>query len=313
MTPLFVASDYFMDSATNAIGWCSRTHNFWRGCSAVSEGCSFCYAQDEGGHQITMNPNSPYTRLVTRSGDRWRWSGAVEPSGLAQWMAPFQTGKRWLAFADSMSDFFHEKISDQQVLFALQVIWRARAAVFQVVTKRAERMAEIMSRLQLVEGELQLAATPLEVGQRFVLPNLWLGVSVENQKRADERLPLLAATKAVVRFISAEPLLGPVDLTAHVGGFSWVIAGGESGPKFRPMDESWVLAIRDVCVKNGVAFFFKQMAGVNPQFLPKTLEGVTWRQFPQVELLSVPDAQERKKMRAWVEAEYGRVFGLPVK
>ncbi len=309
MTSLFVAISYFMDSATNAIGWCSRTHNFWRGCSAVSEGCTYCYAQDEGGRQIRMNPSSPYQRLVSFSGGRWRWTGAVEPSGLAQWMAPFQTGQRWLAFADSMSDFFHETLPDEKVLFALRVIWRARGAIFQVVTKRAKRMADLMARLHLSEGELHLAAAPLEEGKRFVVQNLWLGVSVENQKRADERLPLLAGTNAVVRFISAEPLLGPVDFSAYVGGFNWVIAGGESGPKFRPMDLDWVLAIRDLCVSNGVPFFFKQMAGANPQFLPKTLDGVAWRQFPQVELLAVPEAQERKLMRAWVEAEYGRVFG----
>lgn len=184
--------------------------------------------------------------------------------------APLRWKKPRRVFVSSMSDLFHEALPDQDVADVFRVMSRATWHTFQVLTKRAERMAAIMPRIVATFGPL---------------PNVWLGVSVENQAAADKRIPFLLSTPAAVRFLSCEPLLGPVDLSAflscpfdggsidahpkicdrcgrsheiHRPSTDWVIVGGESGPGARPMHPDWARGIRDACTAAGVAFFFKQ-------------------------------------------------------
>lgn len=303
-----VGSHYFEDSAINNIGWCSRTLNFFRGCAPVSEGCQNCYAASEGVHQVQMRANSAYATIVTTKHGLPAWTGHIDPSSEKTWAQAFQLAGRGLVFANSMSDLFHAKLADEAILFAARTMARARHVQWQVVTKRPERMVSFMSRLFMVNDELMLADEPVPPSERYTIPNLWLGVSVENQRRADERLPLLAQTNAAVRFISLEPMLGPVDLAPHVGSFDWVIVGGESGSRFRPMAPEWASAVRDVCVANNIPFFFKQHAGTRPGIKSKALDGAEWRQLPRVELLPLMSKDERREARRWVEATYARVF-----
>lgn len=308
-TDYFDTLDYYEDSSHNAIGWCARTHNWFRGCSPVSEACKYCYAMAEAAHQVQMKPDSPYARIVVvEPGKHPQWTGIVERTGLGAWLAPFRTRKRWLAFANSMSDAFHENIPDADVLLLFRFLWRANWHTWQVLTKRHERLSNFMSRLHLVDGELQLAGRPLPSGERFSPPNVWLGVTVENQRWADKRIPHLLEANAMVRFVSLEPLLGPVDLTPYVGLLHWVIVGGESaGPegKYRSMDLAWVRPVRDICVASRVPFFFKQVAGLDPNRLSKDLDGVMWRQLPRRLLGPLPTDAKRKALRLWAQVAYG--------
>lgn len=296
-----------MDPGNNPIGWCSRTWNLFRGCSPVSEGCKHCYAMAEAGHQVIIRPAGAYQELAERHGGRWRWTGIVAPSGVSTWTQAFRTRQRWLAFVNSMSDIFHESMSDEAILFAFRVMAKARMHQFQVLTKRAERMATFMARLHLREGDLCLGAGPLPAQARFVGPNIWLGVTVENQRRADERLPLLAATRAVVRFVSFEPLLEHIDISQHHGSFDWAIVGGESGRDFRAMDLNWVRALRDFCLPRALPLYFKQKSGVRPAHAPE-LDGRVWRQLPSVALGELPSDEERKRLITWCIKEYAHVF-----
>ncbi len=304
---VFVALEYFEDTMRNAIGWCCRTRNFFRGCSPVSEGCKFCYAMAEGGHQILLSATSAYRALVEQRSGRWTWTGVVEKTGLGVWMAPFQTRKRWLAFINSMSDVFHEKLSEEVVLFSCGSCG-GRAGISGSCSPSGPRGWPTSSSGSTWPTAISTwpAGAPLPPEKRYVIPNVWVGVSVENQARADERLPFLATTLAVVRFISVEPLLGPVDLSRYVGALEWVIVGGESGKQFRPMSDDWVRPLRDFTVKHGLAFF-KQRAGVSPRHRPE-LDGRVRAELPKVELLPVPSDDERRAMRGWVEREYKRVF-----
>lgn len=304
----------YEDSSRNPIRWTCRTLGFFRGCSPASEGCKYCYAVVEGVHQVVIRPGSPYAKLVkVRPGGHPCWTGVVEFTSLETWLAPFKTRQPWLAFTNSMSDVFHENLSDDDVLLFFRVLWRASWHTWQLLTKRAPRMADFMSRLFLADGELHLAPTRLPREARYAPPNVWVGVTVENQQRADERLPHLLSIDPAVRFVSMEPLLGPVDLSAYVDQLHWLIVGGESaGPekKFRPMDLSWALEIRDLCVAASVPFFFKQLAGLNPGRMSKELDGRRWEQLPHRPLAPVPSDEERRARGHWVRDAYAQAQQL---
>jgi len=218
------------------IEWTDEVWNPVTGCTKVSAGCKNCYAERMSKRLAGRvgYPAAPHNFDVVYHPDR-----LSEPM---RWRKPLRV------FVCSMGDLFHKDVPDWAIR---EVFWRmdiARQHTFQVLTKRPERMAE------------WLADKPC-------LPNVWLGTSVENQQAADERIPWLVRTPAAVRFLSCEPLLGPVDLNVSYGqgvgdllidGLGWCIAGGESGPGARPMHPNWARSLRDQCNAAGVAFFHKQ-------------------------------------------------------
>lgn len=230
----------------SAIEWTDYTWNPVTGCSKVSQGCHFCYAERlwpkvsaaEAKRLGTMP--RPFTDVRTH------------PERLSQ---PLRLRRPRRIFVNSMSDLFHEDVPREFVELVFSTMAAAKRHTFQVLTKRPERMRALMS------GDIL----------SIPLPNVWLGVSVEDQATADERIPLLLQTPAAVRFLSCEPLLGPIDLnripiprgTVECAGgqlppVDWVIAGGESGPKARPSHPQWFTSLRDQCASAGVPFFFKQ-------------------------------------------------------
>jgi protein gp37 len=238
-------------SDRSPIEWTDATWNPIRGCVKVSPGCKRCYAETFA-ERFRGVPGHPFEqgfdlRLVPEKLD--------EP---LRWRAPRRV------FVNSMSDLFQEGVPADYVARVGDVMARADWHTYQVLTKRHERMRDLLS------GELAWMGR---------LANVWYGVSVENRRHGLPRLSALRETPAAVRFLSIEPLLedlGPLDLT----GIDWVIVGGESGPGARPMREEWVLAIRDHCRRAGVAFFFKQWGGVQKHRTGRSLGGRTYDQLP---------------------------------
>ena len=243
-------------SDRSPIEWTQATWNPVRGCTKVSPGCKHCYAETfaerfrgVGGHPFEQGFD---LRLVPAALDlplRWR--------------------KGRLIFVNSMSDLFHEGVSDDFVERVFAVMHTARHHQFQVLTKRAERMLAFTQR-------------------RGVPPNAWMGVSVESAAyRA--RISLLRRVPARVRFLSIEPMLGPVG-TLDLRGIHWVIVGGESGAGAREMKAEWVRDVRRQCRHAGVPFFFKQWGGVHKSWNGRELDGRTWDEMPEftsTETLSV--------------------------
>lgn len=245
-------------SQNTGIQWTDATWNPIRGCSRVSEGCRNCYAEVVAAR--FSGPGQPYEGLARRTSNGGaRWTGKImfvekHLDDPLRWRKPSRI------FVNSMSDLFHEDVTDEQLDRIFAVMDAARRHTFQVLTKRPARM--------LAYSELRRAPAS----------NVWLGVSVENQQAADERIPLLLETPAAVRFLSCEPLLGPIDLVpflfdevdgttmpdyssprASNRGLSWVIVGGESGPNARPCDTQWIRDIVDQCQAAGAAPFVKQL------------------------------------------------------
>ena len=236
---------------SNPIGWCTETWNPITGCSLVSEGCRHCYAL-----RMAM-------RLAGRFGypadDPFRVT--FHPDRLDQ---PIKWKKPRRVFVCSMGDLFHEDVQPEWIARVWDVMFDCPQHTFLVLTKRPERMrlfAEWFDRVQ---------------GRRFVYPNVWLGVTVENQWAADERIPILLDAPAAHRFVSCEPLLGRVDLGRYVGwfgeqsGIDWVIAGGESGPGARPSNPDWFRSLRDQCQVVATPFYLKDNPG--------TIDGVEYRE-----------------------------------
>lgn len=277
-------------SDDTGIEWTDATWNPIRGCSRVSEGCRHCYAERVAAR--FSGPGMPYEGLAVRklrvvSDDEQttvgRWTGTVRmvPEHLAD---PLRWRRPRRVFVNSMSDLFHESLTNEQIAAVFGVMAAAAQHTFQVLTKRARRMREWFEWVRCQRGQTprsvcSQAASPLvkriwnfAMGDRsWPLPNVWLGVSVENQAAAAERIPELLRTPAAVRWLSCEPLLGPVDLAASsqnarslVEDLDWVVAGCESGPGARPCDVAWLRSLRDQCAAGGVAYFLKQ--AVEPPF-----------------------------------------------
>lgn len=242
-------------SGKTKIEWCTDVWNPLRGCSRVSEGCRNCYAERVAAR--FGGPGLPYEGLTTPAGN---WNGTVKliEDHLTD---PLRWKKPRKIFVNSMSDLFHESVPFDWIDKIFDVMRKARHHTFQVLTKRPERMTRYFD----------------EPGCRRsggVLPNAWLGVSVENQPTADERILELLRCPAAVRWLSVEPMLGPVDLgalharklgvSAERPYIDWVVCGGESGPGARPMHPDWVRGLRDQCVNAGVPFFFQQWGAFGP-------------------------------------------------
>ena len=230
----------------SAIEWTESTWNPITGCTKVSPGCKHCYAERMALRLQAMGqPN--YT-----NGFALTLHEHVLELPL-QWKTPKTI------FVNSMSDLFHHDVPLEFILKVFDVMGRAQWHQFQVLTKRAERLSELNGRLPWS-------------------PNVWMGVSVENQRYV-YRIEHLRHTDAAVKFLSLEPLLGPLP-ELDLSGIDWVIAGGESGPRARPVQQSWVVEIRDQCLQARVPFFFKQWGGVHKKKAGRLLEGRTWDEMP---------------------------------
>lgn len=230
----------------SAIEWTESTWNPVTGCDKVSPGCKHCYAERMAGRLQAMGqPNY-------RDG----FEVVAQPQMLE---SPLRWKKPQSIFVNSMSDLFHKKVPVDYIRRVFEVMGRAHWHRFQVLTKRSERLAELAGLLTWT-------------------PNIWMGVSVENASFLS-RIDDLRGTGARVKFLSLEPLLGPLHaLDLH--GIDWVIVGGESGPGARPMAAEWVTDIRDQCRRADVPFFFKQWGGTNKKRAGRLLEGRTWDQMP---------------------------------
>jgi protein gp37 len=228
------------------IEWTDATWNPVTGCTKISQGCKFCYAERMAG------------RLHGMGQHRYRnnFRSTLQPDLLD---APLRWSSPRIVFVNSMSDLFHENVPGDYIKAVFDTIKRADHHIFQVLTKRSERLREL--------------------GPDLIWPrNLWMGVSVENADYV-HRVRDLQRTPAVVRFLSVEPLLGAIP-RLPLAGINWVIVGGESGPGARPMQVEWVRTIRDRCQSRGVPFFFKQWGGVWKKRTGRELDGRTWDERP---------------------------------
>jgi protein gp37 len=243
------------------IEWTEATWNPVAGCSMVSPGCTNCYAQRMAARLDAMGVKK-YANTTRKSGGRAVWTGNVKFDE-ASLSAPLKWRKSRRIFVNSMSDLFQSPVPEKFIRDVWSVMEEAHWHTFQILTKRPERMRDIMS-----DGKFQ------------ILKNVWLGTSVENQDNVD-RIAILQETPAHVRFISFEPLIGPI-IEPNLSGIHWVIVGGESGPGARPMEHWWVEELRDACKDQGVAFFFKQWGGVRKDRTGRTLEGRTWDEYPAI-------------------------------
>ena len=233
-------------AATTKIEWSEATWNPVTGCHKVSPGCAHCYAETFAERWRGV-PGHPYSQGF----DLRLWPERLE--------LPLRWRRPKMIFVNSMSDLFHERIPFEFVERVFAVMAEAEHHTFQVLTKRHERLAELAPDLPWA-------------------PNVWMGVSIEN-RRWVRRADFLREVPAAVRFISAEPLLGPLeglDLT----DVDWLIAGGESGYRHRPVQVEWIRELRDRCGAEGVAFFFKQWGGRTSKAGGRLLDGREWSQMP---------------------------------
>jgi protein gp37 len=236
-----------MMGAVSAIEWTESTWNPVTGCTKIGPGCMHCYAERMAKRLRAMGQANYASGFRVAVHDH-----AVElPLG---WRKPRKI------FVNSMSDLFHRAVPGEFILRVFDVMRRANWHRYQVLTKRSER---------LLDMDLQLCW----------LPHIWMGVSVEDQEHL-YRAEHLRRTRAHVKFLSVEPMLGPItDL--DLSGIDWVIVGGESGPGARPMKAAWVKSIRDQCHEAGVAFFFKQWGGPQKSRTGRELDGRTWDEMPR--------------------------------
>ena len=300
-----------MAGKTN-IEWTEQSWNPLAGCTVLTPGCRKCYAMKMAARLEKMG-QSLYAGLTEPSKAGPVWTGVMRQASDDVLLSPLRRRKPTTYFVNSMSDLFHESVPDEWIDRVFAVMALCTHHTFQILTKRAARMRDYLTeknsrpiyRAAILPVErLQLCAWAKSLSDEMIpgyphdlkpLPNVWLGVSTERQQEADQRIPDLLQTPAAVRFISAEPLLGPIRLNSihvpekaerHDGPWSlcwdaltgfratspysgtdnnskldWVIVGGESGPGARPMDVAWARSLRDQCSAAGVSFFMKQLSG----------------------------------------------------
>jgi protein gp37 len=255
-----------------SIEWTDKVWNPVRGCSRVSRGCEKCYAEKMAAR--FSDPGMAYEGLATRNPSRWTGEVRLVEEHLAD---PLKWRKPRRVFVNSMSDLFHERLEDHEIARVFVVMALARQHTFQVLTKRPERMMQWMKNengerctlLGALGTDEDVKATDPLAGWPWPLPNVHLGVSVEDQKTFEERWKYLRQTPAAVRFLSMEPLLGAIDMQSELWKDlrefvwpDWVIVGGESGPGARPCDIHNVRSIVEQCKSAGVACFVKQLGSV---------------------------------------------------
>lgn len=231
------------------IEWSHATWNPVTGCSGISEGCRNCYAR-----RIAK-------RLKSQGVEKYKNGFEVTLHENTLTM-PLQLKKPHRIFTCSMADMFNEQVPEEYILRIFNIMKRTRRHIFQVLTKRSKRLLEMNEKLPWG-------------------PHIWMGVTVENGDNV-YRIDHLRKTGAAIKFLSVEPLLGPLpDL--NLQGIDWVILGGESGPRARAMKADWVRDVRDQCIKKGAAFYFKQWGGKDRKKTGRILDGKKWEQMPETE------------------------------
>jgi protein gp37 len=280
-------------SGKSNIEWTEQTWNPVVGCSIVSPGCTNCYAMKMAARIETMR-SSHYDGATKKVNGNAVWTGKLALAPESTLMAPLRLKTPTTYFVNSMGDLFHEDCPDEWMDRVFAVMALCPQHTFQVLTKRPDRMRDYFATWPMKQVPDRITEKAADIAHKYrrgwqgnagvierPLPNVWLGVSCERQEEADERIPLLLQTPAAVRFISAEPLLGPIDLNAiplvqpfnsiwwdtktrggkppQFNGLDWIIIGGESGPRARPMQIEWADSIVAQCRNAGVACFVKQL------------------------------------------------------
>ena len=233
------------------IEWTETTWNPVTGCTKITRGCDNCYAE-RFAERFRGTPGHPYEPGFDLT---------LRPERLSQ---PLSWKRPRVIFVNSMSDLFHKEVPTDFIDEVFETMETADWHVFQVLTKRSPIMRDYLRR---------------RYGSRLAPRHIWCGVSVEDNK-ATARIRHLQDAPITTRFLSIEPLLGPVG-DIDIEGVSWVIVGGESGPNARPMKREWAIEVRDLCEREGVPFFFKQWGGVFKKKTGRTLDGRTWDEMPQ--------------------------------
>jgi len=239
-------------ASTTAIEWTDATWNPVTGCTKISAGCDNCYAErfSERFRGVPRHPFEDGFDLTLR------------PERVDQ---PLRWREPRMIFVNSMSDLFHKEIPKEFISRVCDTMERAHWHTFQVLTKRSSLMRDFLRK---------------RYGDGRGPSHMWFGVSVEDGSKKS-RIEHLRQAPAGIRFLSVEPLIGPMGVM-ELDGIDWVIVGGESGPRSRPMKPEWVRSVRDQCKKQNVAFFFKQWGGLRPKSGGRTLDGREWSQFPEV-------------------------------
>lgn len=238
-------------SEKSSIDWTESSWNPVTGCSKISSGCLNCYAERLAKRLQKMNPEGKYKngfKLTLHENDM---------------DLPLKWKKPRTIFVNSMSDLFHKDVPYEFVERVFGVMKKASWHTFQVLTKRPERMNHFTNKIY-----------------KDILPNVWLGTTIEN-KEAVNRLNELKRTRARIKFVSFEPLVGPVG-KINLKGIDWVIVGGESGPNHRTMEKDWVIEIKNQCRNLEIPFFFKQWGGFTPKAMGRELDGKTYDEYPDI-------------------------------
>jgi protein gp37 len=251
--------------AETTIEWTDATWNPVAGCTVLTAGCTNCYAMRMASRLEAMG-QPKYKGLTRRSGGRTVWTGKIRLDH-----ASLQLPKSWSrprkVFVNSMSDLFHSEVPSEFVAQVWATMKATPRHTYQILTKRPDRMADIL------------------LGKEFgILPNVWLGTSIEDG-RVLSRLDEIRRVPASIRFVSFEPLLGSV-IAGDLSEIDWAIVGGESGPRARPMKPEWVGEIETMCRQSGTAFFFKQWGGKNKKASGRVFNGRTYDEMPQAHSFS---------------------------
>lgn len=254
-------------SATSKIEWTDATWNPVRGCTKISPGCAHCYAETFA-ERFRGVPGHPYEQ---------GFDLRKVPEKLLE---PVTWSKSKMVFVNSMSDLFHVDVEDEYIEAVARVMVAADWHTYQVLTKRSERMRD------LLRGRLKFAAER---------PHIWWGVSVENKRHGLPRVEHVRAAGAAMTFLSVEPLLEDLG-EVNLAGINWVIVGGESGPGARKMERDWVVNIRRQCKAAKVPFFFKQWGGVRKAEAGRELDGRTWDEIPCISRNNVPSRSIRHSL-----------------
>jgi protein gp37 len=262
-------------SATSSIEWTDATWNPVRGCTKISPGCKHCYAETFA-ERFRGVKGHPYEQ---------GFDLRLVPEKLAE---PLRWRTPKMVFVNSMSDLFHDAVPDSYIVDVARVMAAARWHTFQVLTKRSERLAELLG------STLKFAATQ---------EHIWWGVSVEDKKYGVPRITHLQGARARVKFLSIEPLLEDLG-QINLRGIDWMIVGGESGPGARPMEKEWVLSLRNQGRRAGIAFFFKQWGGVRKAAAGRKIEGKTYDEMPPRTIHPVLDAESCGDIVRGIESAY---------
>ena len=258
-------------AGSSKIEWTDATWNPVRGCTKISPGCKHCYAETFA-ERFRGVPGHPYEQ---------GFDLRLVPNKLAE---PLRWAKSRMIFVNSMSDLFHENVPSAYILAVAKVMNAANWHTYQVLTKRADRLHELLS---------------TKLRAQAALSHIWWGGSVEDRKHGMPRIEQLRAAPAAVRFLSVEPLLEDLG-EVNLDGIHWVIVGGESGPGARPMHPAWAESLHDQCSKAGVPFFFKQWGGVQKKRAGRQLDGLTYDEQPARATQAVlPPPQRQNVIAEW--------------